>query len=97
MHENFDLKALQLAIDDQRLQRGLNWSDVAKEIEEQFTKVSVSTIRDVGNKTRAEGDGVLQMLLWLNLAPENFIPKYKGEISPLSPAERGKFLDGMPN
>ena len=92
MAENFDLKALYLAIDDERSRRGLTWSGVAKEIAERFAKVSPSTIKGVGDRPRVEGDGALQILLWLGRAPESFVPDYCGVLVPLRPAETGKVL-----
>ena len=92
MADNFDLKALYSAIDDERSRRGLTWSGVAKEIEERFVKVSPSTIKGVGDRPRVEGDGALQILLWLGRAPESFVPDYCGALVPLRPAETGKVL-----
>ncbi len=84
---DFDLMALHAALDEARLQRQMSWSGVAKEID-----VSVSTIRGIIDRPRVEGDGVLQMLLWLDRAPECFIPRYDGEQIPLCPVESGKVL-----
>jgi len=92
MADDFDLKSLYSAIDDERSRRGLTWSGVAKEIEERFAKVSSSTIKGVGDRPRVEGDGVLQILLWLGRAPESFVPGYCGALVPLRPAEPGKVL-----
>lgn len=92
MAKNFDLKALSLAIDDERVSRGLTWNGVAKEIEERFVKMSPFTIKGVGDRPRVEGDGVLQILLWLGRAPESFLPDYSGALVPLSPPEPGKVL-----
>ncbi|MDA1231252.1 MAG: hypothetical protein O2856_10805 [Planctomycetota bacterium] len=89
---NFDLKSLYSAIDDERSRRELTWSGVAKEIEEQFMKVSPSTIQGVGDRLRVEGDGVLQILLWLGRAPENFVRGDIGDLLPLRPAQPGKVL-----
>jgi hypothetical protein len=36
--------------------------------------VAVSTITGLRTKALAEGDGVLQMLLWLGRTPESFVP-----------------------
>ena len=92
MPENFDLKALYSAIDAERSRRSLTWSGVAKEIAERFAKVSPSTIKRVGDNPRVEGDGALQILLWLGRAPESFIPDYHGALVPLRPARAGKVL-----
>jgi len=92
MADTFDLKALHSAIDDERSRRGLTWSGVAKEIGERFVKMSPSTIKGVGDRPRVEGDGVLQIMLWLGRAPESFVPGYCGTLVPLRPAESGKVL-----
>jgi hypothetical protein len=39
--------------------------------------MSVSTITGIGSKHAAEGDGVLQMLQWLDRSPESFMPGYE--------------------
>lgn len=38
--------------------------------------LSSSTVKAIGVRTVAEGDGVLQMLLWLRRTPESFVPGY---------------------
>ncbi|MFN0054643.1 MAG: hypothetical protein ACKV0T_20925 [Planctomycetales bacterium] len=92
MAGTFDLKALYAAIEDERTRRGLTWSGVAKEIAERFAKVSASTIQGIGKSPRVEGDGVLQILLWLGRAPESFVPDYGGALVSLRPADSGKVL-----
>jgi hypothetical protein len=77
--QTFDLQALQDALDAQREARGLSWAGVARQISDPFEStpalpVNTSTIRGVGKRMVAEGDGVLQMLLWLDRTPESFIP-----------------------
>lgn len=80
----FDTQALFAAIDAERLQRGLTWSDVRREINAPFSAapghrgLAVSTIRRLAERTEAEGDGVLQMLLWLDRTPESFVPGFPG-------------------
>ena len=71
---DFDLHLLYEALDEERARRGMTWSDVAREIEQSYAKVSRSTIKGVRDRERVEGDGVLQMLLWLGRSPESFIP-----------------------
>ena len=70
---DFDLNLLSVAVDEKRRSLGLSWSGVAKEIENQFTKVAVSTIKGLGQKQYVEGDGCLQVLLWLGKSPESFV------------------------
>jgi len=76
---DFDIKLLYAALDNKRASRRLSWNGVAKEIEDRFAKASPSTIGGIREKQFAEGDGVLQMLLWLGRSPESFVPRLKLE------------------
>ena len=75
---DFDLSALYAALDEQRRVRGLSWAAVTREVNARFEHVpwhkpiATSTITSLRNKEIAEGDGVLQMLLWLGRTPESF-------------------------
>jgi hypothetical protein len=76
---DFDLKALYAAMDDQRRSRALSWAAVTREINHFITDghpVASSTITGVKTKAVAEGDGILQMLLWLRRTPESFVPGF---------------------
>jgi hypothetical protein len=72
---DFDLKALFAALDQQRQARGLTWTAVARDINSAIPSrnVSTSTITGLAAKPLAEADGVLQMLRWLDRAPEFFM------------------------
>ena len=73
----FDLKALYEALDDRRRLRGMTWTEAAREINRFITKgrpIATSTITGLKTKPVGEGDGILQMLLWLDRAPESFVP-----------------------
>jgi hypothetical protein len=73
---DFDLKRLHDAIDEKRRSQGLSWAAVARQINRFDTgghPIATSTIRGLETKSTAEGDGVLQMLLWLDRTPESFI------------------------
>jgi len=65
----FDVSALYDALDAQRRSRDLSWSAVARAI----GGISVSTLTGLPGRTVVEGDGVLQMLRWLDRAPESFV------------------------
>src|SRR5262245_44201726 len=78
MHDysDFSLKALYDALDEQRRSRGMTWAAVGREInriKRDLHPVGTSTITSLQHKTTAEGDGVLQMLLWLRRTPESFV------------------------
>jgi transcriptional regulator with XRE-family HTH domain len=67
--EDFDLVALHAALDARRMELGLAWADVARDL-----GVSSSTLRGLGTRPRAEGDGVLRAVAWLGRSPESFVP-----------------------
>lgn len=76
---DFNLRALYAALDAQRRARGLSWSEATCEIRRQPGRaaghsLSPSTVKGVGARRVAEGDGVLQMLVWLGRTPESFVP-----------------------
>lgn len=74
---DFDLRALYEAMDHERRARQLTWKDVAAAVSQRRTRlrpIAVSTITGLKDKPRGEGDGILQMLLWLRRTPESFVP-----------------------
>lgn len=81
---DFSLAALHDALDSQRKSRGMSWAAVAQEINARFRdvpghkQIAASTIAGVRRKSLLEGDGALQMLLWLGRAPESFVPGFVG-------------------
>jgi hypothetical protein len=75
----FSLKVLYDALDEQRQSRELTWAGAMREINRFKTgnhPISTSTITSLNDKVVAEGDGILQMLLWLRRSPESFIPGF---------------------
>ena len=77
---NLELKALYEALGQQRRERGLSWAAVTREINRFNTgghQLATSTITGLSRRTVAEGDGILQMLLWLRRTPESFVPGVK--------------------
>jgi len=78
---DFDLRALWEALDQQRRARSMTWAAVAREVNRFVTvghPMSASTISGLKEKPWAEGDGILQMLLWLGHTPESFVPDLAG-------------------
>src|SRR5262245_22485599 len=80
---DFSLTALYEALDAQRESRGLSWVAVTREINHQSERlskypISQSTIMGIRSHSAVEGDGVLQMLLWLDRTPESFVPGHRG-------------------
>ena len=76
---DFDLRALYEALDSQRRARALSWQEVARQVSRQSKGsarrgISASTITSMRTRRVVEGDGVLQMLLWLQRTPESFVP-----------------------
>ncbi len=78
---DFDLRALYDAMDVRRHELGLTWAQVAAHVNRHRTTrrpIAVSTIVGLRDKASGEGDGILQMLLWLGRAPEDFVPGRTG-------------------
>jgi hypothetical protein len=74
---DFDLKALYDALDAKRREKGLSWSAAAVEINRFSTRprsIAATTITSLRQKPVGEGDGILQMLVWLGRTPESFVP-----------------------
>ncbi len=81
-HPDFDLRALYEALDEQRRSRELSWAAAAREINRFKTEghpIAASTITGLRTKAAGEGDGILQMLLWLGRTPESFVPGFEKE------------------
>jgi hypothetical protein len=79
MNADFDLKALYEALDEQRRSRNMTWTAVTREVNRFKTgghPIATSTITGLRNKAAGEGDGILQMLLWLHRTPESFVPGF---------------------
>jgi len=79
---DFNLRALYASLNAQRQARGLSWVQAAKEINQQpkrlsAHRLSASTLTGTRTRTVVEGDGVLQMLRWLNRTPESFVPGHQ--------------------
>ena len=73
----FVLSALYEALDKRRVERNMTWTAVAREVNRNRTTrraIAVSTITSLQHKPAGEGDGILQMILWLDRTPESFIP-----------------------
>lgn len=77
---DFSLRALYAALDAERRARGLSWAAATREMNGRAERVSAgrhqmsaSTVKGVGKRTVAEGDGVLAMLRWLKRTPESFV------------------------
>ena len=74
----FSLAALHAALDAERRARGITWQDAMREINGRsepapLRSISRSTVMNLRTGSLAEADGVLQMLRWLNRAPESFV------------------------
>jgi hypothetical protein len=78
-YAEFDLRALHEALDERRRSREMSWAAVTREINHSIPgghPIATSTITGLRTKAVAEGDGVLQMLLWLRRTPESFVPGF---------------------
>jgi hypothetical protein len=91
IHSHFSLRALYDALDEQRRSRNMTWAAVGREVnrfKRDLHPIATSTITSLQHKALAEGDGVLQMLLWLRRTPESFVPGF-----PDSNADRFQLRD----
>ena len=78
MQGDFDLQALYEALDARRCERKMSWAAVAREVSGSRIKPGpTSTISKLRERRIAEGDGVLQMLLWLGRTPESFVTEHR--------------------
>lgn len=66
--DRFDLAALYRAIDQRRHKRALSWAALGRQV-----GVAPSTIRRFEHAVDAEADGVLALIGWLGVAPEEFV------------------------
>ena len=79
--DDVSLRALFEALDAQRRERHLTWAAVAAEMnggQRTPRSLAASTISNVGRRSAAEGDGVLQMLRWLDRSPESLMAGVSG-------------------
>ena len=74
----FDLARLFRSIDSERQCRGLSWAALGREV-----GVSASTIRRFGEADDAEADGVLRLMGWLQVVPEDYVQTGSVERAPL--------------
>ena len=75
-HVDFDLFALYEAVEKRRRERKMSWTSVARDVNRFRTirrPIAVSTITGLRTKSVVEGDGILQVLLWLGRTPESFV------------------------
>ncbi|HVW10471.1 MAG TPA: hypothetical protein VHC90_17910 [Bryobacteraceae bacterium] len=85
---DFDIRALHAALDARRVESGLSWAAVARAVSRADERggdhpIAASTISGLKDKRwGVEGDGVLQMLLWLDRTPESFVPGHPGADHP---------------
>lgn len=80
---DFSLRALHAALDAERRSRGISWAQATREMNGRSRPVrpsrhalSASTVKGIGTRRVAEGDGVLQMLRWLGRTAESFMGRY---------------------
>jgi hypothetical protein len=82
---DFPLAALYEALDAHRQARGLTWTAAVAEMSGPFVAglsrpLATSTVKSLRTRAVAEGDGVLQMLRWLNRSPESFVPGARSDV-----------------
>lgn len=80
----FDLGGLYRSIDQDRSDRQLTWAALSREV-----GVAVSTMRRFERAVDAEADGVLALIRWLGVAPEQFVAGTAVVGEPLLPTGDG--------
>jgi hypothetical protein len=93
---DFDVNALYDALDVRRAERGITWTELTRELNDLFRDVTAarpiarSTVTGMRDKSGMNGNGIIQMLVWLRRAPESFCPDWPvpGKLFPPSPADR---------
>ena len=80
----FDLRELSRWIDEARADRHLSWAAISQQV-----GVATSTIRRFASASDAEADGVLALIGWLGVAPEQFVANSKIAGAPLPSAGEG--------
>ena len=94
---DFDLAALHHALDAQHQARGITWEKLVREINRNSASgvhpIARSTVAGLPTKAVAEGDGILQMLRWLNRSQKSFVPGFEeSDIYRLPDAPPGRIL-----
>lgn len=79
-----DLSELSRRIDEARADRHLTWAAISQQ-----AGVATSTIRRFATASDAEADGVLALIGWLGVVPEQFVVNSKVAGVPLPPAGDG--------
>src|ERR1700729_1683025 len=77
---NIDLKDIYNDIDERRSSLNITWPAATLQIsrtKKGGRSIALSTIKGLNTKKIVEGDGVLQVLLWLNRTPESFIKDFE--------------------
>lgn len=79
VNSEFDVGALFDALNSERQARRLTWAQVTREINDLFRDVkcrpiATSTLTGMRERGGLAGNGVLQMLVWLDRTPESFVP-----------------------
>jgi hypothetical protein len=82
----FNLAQLASSVERARLERGLTWAGLSREV-----GVAASTIQRLAIASDAEADGVLALIGWLGVPPEDFIVA-SSVLGELLPPARGGFI-----
>lgn len=77
MVSGMDIEALYMTLDAAREARGLLWADVAHQ-----AGVSASTLSRLGRGKRLDVDGFADLVRWLGISADEFIPHPKADGPP---------------
>jgi len=102
MRSGFDVNALYGALDAERERRDITWSQLTRELNALFQDVTAarpiatSTVTGMRHKGGLNGNGVIQMLIWLERTPESFCTNWpvEGRLIARTTADRIVRWDG---
>ena len=83
--QDFDISALYDALDAEREKRGISWTQLTRELNALFKDVTkarpiaTSTVTRMREKAGLAGNGVIQMLIWVERTPESFCSNWPVE------------------
>lgn len=94
--DDFSIDALYNALDAEREERGISWTHLTRELNALFKDVTAarpiatSTVTGMCDRGGLNGNGVIQMLIWLKRTPESFCPSWpvKGKLIPTTTPDR---------
>lgn len=91
----FDVEMYFLALDEERVKRGLTWAALTRELNAPFAHrpdippIATSTVTGMRAKGGLNGNTVVHTMMWLGRAPEDFAPGHPVAPKPLPRLRKG--------